>query len=278
MEVQFCARAEALRDDLASYATLHVWRTNLAVVQQVGCVAANLRLLSRQEEIRADRFLRQEPRRNYINGRGVLRRLLAIYLRRPPAELEIETTIFGKPFLALPADAWLSFNVAHSGTQLLVAIGYNRSIGVDIEHVRADLEQSELMQNHFAPEERSEIARLPPLHRPAAFFDYWTRKEAYLKATGRGFSTPPDSIVVSASPTAVLEVNGDRSVAARWALRDVPVAPGYAAAVAAQGEISRLRCLDYATLGLANVQMAELGRASPERGMELYKDLDNGVF
>lgn len=243
-------QAKKLRDDLASRANVHVWRISLVADQLPGSShAQDLRLLSPQERIRAGEFLRQEPRTNYIKARGVLRCLLGVYLQQHPADVKIETTEFGKPFLASQADAWLCFNIAHSGEQLLVAIGRDRRIGVDIERVREDLDYATLIHDHFAAEERAELAQLPPQDRLMAFFDCWTRKEAYLKATGHGLSTPLDSFVVSArpdTPSSLLKVEGDPIAAAIWTLRNVPVASGYAAAVAAAGEILNLRCLDYA--------------------------------
>jgi 4'-phosphopantetheinyl transferase len=248
-DISIPVQAKKLRDDLASPTNVHVWRANLTADQQTEYAMENFHLLSAQEQIRADGFLRNEPRANYIKVRGVLRNLLGFYLQQRPADVKIETSEFGKPFLASPADAWLCFNVAHSGTQALAAFGRDRRIGVDIERVREDLDHSALILNYFSAEERAELAQIPPLDRRRAFFDCWTRKEAYLKATGHGLSTALDSFVVSARPgaqNALLKVEGDPIAAAKWTLRDVPAAPGYAAAVAAAGRISELRRLDYA--------------------------------
>jgi len=253
LKVPIPIQAKDLRDELASRANVHVWRVDLRADQKIDSVAESMRLLSAHERIRANEFQRQEPRTNYVKTRGVLRRLLGIYLQQHPAYVKIETAEFGKPFLASSADAWLCFNVTHSGTQALVAIGRGRRIGVDIEQVREDLEHSSLIQKYFAAEERAELAQLPSPDRPRAFFDCWTRKEAYLKATGRGLFTPLDSFVVSTragAPNALIRVEDDPLAAARWTLRDVPVAPGYSAAVAAEGKILEVRCLDYAAAWL----------------------------
>jgi len=238
-----------LCDELASRANVHVWRVDLRAEQKIDGVAESMRLLSVQERIRANEFQRQEPRTNYVKTRGVLRRLLGMYLQQHPASVKIETAEFGKPVLASSADAWLCFNVTHSATQALVAIGRERRIGVDIEQVREELDHSALMQKYFAAEEQAELAQLPSPDRLRAFFDCWTRKEAYLKATGRGLLTPLDSFVVSTrsdAPNALISVEGDSLAAAGWTLHDVPVAPGYSAAVAAEGKIFAVRCLDYA--------------------------------
>jgi 4'-phosphopantetheinyl transferase len=241
-------QAAELRGELASRLDVHVWRVNLGADQTAGCDAERGRLLSAQERARSDSFRRQEPRTQYVETRAALRLLLGIYLQRHPADVRIETTAFGKPFLASPADAWLCFNVAHSGTEALIALGRERRIGVDIERICEDIDYACLMQNYFHLKEIAELAQLPASERLQAFFDCWTRKEAYLKATGHGLSTPLDSFQVSATPgasSALLSVKGDRFAAAGWTLRDIPVAPGYAGAVAAEGEILALRCLDF---------------------------------
>jgi len=252
-EVKMPIQAKELCDDLTLRANVHIWHVNLKADQKAGCAAESLRVLSAQERIRADGFPREEPRTNYVRTRGALRLLLAMYLQQHPAHVKIETAEFGKPVLASSADAWLCFNATHSATQALVAFGCERRIGVDIEQVRRDLDHFALMQKYFAVEEQAELAQLPSPDRLRAFFDCWTRKEAYLKATGTGLLTPLDSFVVTTRPgasNALISVEGDALAAAGWTLRGVPVASGYSAAVAAEGKIFGVRCLDYAAAWL----------------------------
>lgn len=238
----------ALRGEFVSRADVHVWHVDLGADPATGCDADRVYLLSAQERVRAESFRRQQPRTDYIKTRAALRHLLGIYLQRHPADIRIETTAFGKPFLAAPADGWLCFNVAHSGTQALIAFGCDRHIGVDIERICEDMDYAPLMPDYFELNEIVELAQLPVSERRRAFFDCWTRKEAYIKATGRGLSTPLDSFRVSVRPgaaSALLSVEGDKRAAAGWTLRDVLVRPGYAAAIAAEGGISTLLCLDF---------------------------------
>lgn len=252
-KVRILSEANDLREEMSSNANVHVWRVDLTADQQIDSVTEIMRLLSAHERTRASEFKRQEPRTNYVKTRGALRRLLGMYLRQHPAHVKIETAEFGKPFLASSADAGLCFNASHSGTWALVAIGRGRRIGVDIEQVREDLDYSALIQKYFAAEERAELAQRPSHDSLQAFFDCWTWKEAYLKATGKGLSTPLDSFVVSTRPgvpNALIRVEGNPLAAAGWTLRDVLVARGYSAAVAAEGKISEVRCLDYAAAWL----------------------------
>src|SRR5262249_59101464 len=82
-----------------------------------------------------------------------------------------------------------------------------------------------------------------------AFFLCWTRKEAYLKATGEGLSFPPERVGVSqgpGDPPSLLHVEGRPGEPGRWRLRDVTVSPGYVSAVAVQGEGGGRRCCGHA--------------------------------
>ena len=81
-----------------------------------------------------------------------------------------------------------------------------------------------------------------------AFFNGWTRKEAYLKARGDGLSLPLDQFEVSLAPdetARLLNVRGDRSESSRWSLQELSLGPGYAAALAVEGHNWRLTCWEW---------------------------------
>ena len=80
-----------------------------------------------------------------------------------------------------------------------------------------------------------------------AFFNCWTRKEAFIKAKGDGLALPLDQFDVSLAPgepAALLRTAWDPQEAARWALQDLAPAPDYRAAVAVAGYDWRLLCWD----------------------------------
>ena len=81
--------------------------------------------------------------------------------------------------------------------------------------------------------------------RPAAFFDGWTRKEAYIKAIGEGLAYPLERFSVSLSPHApakLEDVRDDPAEVERWSLAALAAAFGYAAALAIEGPLPRLLC------------------------------------
>jgi len=166
---------------------VHVWRAELDVAAKT---LAELReLLDEAERARADRFLRAEDRLRFTAARGLLRRLLGWYLQTPPQKIRFAYGPQGRPELADPAPgAGLRFNLSHSGEIVLIAFARDRAVGVDVEALRAPVDEAALARRYFRPEESARLAALPEAQRRREFFRMWTRKEALLKAKGLGVS------------------------------------------------------------------------------------------
>lgn len=227
-----------LRDELSRGAHVHVWQLALRTARRFVDETPSLALLDAAERQRADRFLVPDARACYLQCRAALRTLLGGYLGRHPADVCIGVAPHGKPTLTEAAEAWLCFNVSHSDERALVAVASRRPVGIDVERIRPDLDHEEMAVHHFAPEERAALARLPAAERCDAFFWYWTRKEAYLKATGDGLMTPLDSfhIVPAAAHAPVhVAVIGQPQASQRWTFHDVPVPREYAGALVVEG-------------------------------------------
>ena len=136
------------------------------------------------------------------------------------------------------ADSGLTFNVSHSGGVALFAVTRNRQIGVDVEHVRHDFETAAIAARFFSQREREQLAALAPEQRHEAFFRCWTRKEAYIKATGDGLSLPLSQFDVSIAvddDNALLATRPDTLESKRWTLRDVHAGQGYCGALCVAG-------------------------------------------
>ncbi|HKR22309.1 MAG TPA: 4'-phosphopantetheinyl transferase superfamily protein, partial [Pyrinomonadaceae bacterium] len=118
-------------------------------------------------------------------------------------------------------------------------------IGVDVERIRADFTSDDIARRFFSPSEVDVLCGLPSADRVDGFFRCWTRKEAYIKATGRGLSQALDSFDVTLGPreSAALIRNEDGSHE-RWTLVDIEVCPGYAGAAAIEGRVSGIRYLN----------------------------------
>jgi 4'-phosphopantetheinyl transferase len=178
-------------------------------------------------------------------GRGLLRIILGHYVEAPPEGLRFCYNPYGKPALDPTQDRGsLRFNLSHSGGRALYAVARGREVGVDVETIRTEFAGLAIAERFFAPAEVAVLRDLAPEHRTRAFFSCWTRKEAFIKARGKGLSIPLDTFEVSlapGAPAALLATHDDRDEAARWTLFDLDPGPGFAGALAVEGDRCRHR-------------------------------------
>ncbi len=205
-------------------------------------------ILSPDELVRAARLLRRDARQRFIAGRLFLRRSLGRCLDLAPAEILLESNEWGKPRLGgKQGKSGLCFNLSHADDWAILALSRGCDVGVDIELVREDLEFVPIARRYFSPRERELLFSLPEKEQRAAFYCCWTRKEAYLKGTGRGLSLPTDSFDVSLLPGHPPRLVGHRIDPAeidRWSLADIPLPPGLCGALAVKGRIGAVRFID----------------------------------
>lgn len=226
-------------------ADVHVWRVPLA--PPAAQVAALGQTLGEDERARAARFHFERDRTAYTVARGALRTLLGRYLGRDAAELAFGYRDKGKPYLAAPPGDALRFNVSHSGGLALLAFVRGREIGVDIEQRRPMLDLLGLAHTSFSPGEYAAFCALPPADQLHAFFSCWSRKEAFIKATGEGISQLAafDVSLAPSEPARLLRVDGEPPGRLRWSLQDLPAIPGYAAALVVEGHDLAIACWDW---------------------------------
>jgi 4'-phosphopantetheinyl transferase len=202
-------------------------------------------LLTGDELQRCNRLIDLKRRDRAIAGRGLLRGMLAGYLGESPEEILLSEGEFGKLHLSdhLEPDS-LSFNLAHAGDHLLLAVCLGCEVGVDLELVREDLDFRPMAERYFSEREQRELFSLPRSGQRAAFYRCWTRKEAYLKGTGTGFSQAANAFDVSLlpqHPPGLLGHRGSPAEVERWSIRDIEMPGRYCAAVAVEGEDPELK-------------------------------------
>lgn len=216
---------------------VHVWRASLD--QPADEIERLQSLLSPDEQERADRFHFSIHRDRFIVARGVLRSLLGRYLNLNPQAIGFVYSEKGKPSLAPEHnDPSLQFNLSHSQTLALYAIARNRAVGIDVEEIRDNYPHEKIASQFFSAEEVAVLQQLPPELKPQAFFNCWTRKEAYIKATGTGLSLPLDQFSVSlipGEPAQLLQISGNPEEVKRWRLQEIRPGLGYAGAIAVSG-------------------------------------------
>ena len=207
---------------------LHVWQ--IPLISRCQDLQDASKVLAVDERQRAGRFRFDIHRSRYILTHAAVRRILGSYLDQDARSILFEYSTYGKP--AIPEHN-ISFNLSHAENHALFALARSR-VGIDIEFIRDINNLAELIRM-FSPNEQMELLSQPLDQRTRTFFQCWTRKEAYIKALGLGFSLPLNSFDVSftSSEPARLRASRDPIVHADdWILYEVAVPPGYVAAAA----------------------------------------------
>lgn len=222
---------------------IDLWLARLNEPADDGATFAGV--LSADERARAKRFVFDRDRDQFVTTRAVLRHLLGGYLERDPGDIEFEYNRHGKPRL-IGQGSPLEFNVSHSSDAAVFAFSRAGAVGVDVEAIRNIADGDSLAERFFAPNEARTLRAVPPALRDQAFFNCWTRKEAFIKALGDGLSHALDSFEVTLAPSdpvRVVQVGGDTWEARHWTLTALPPEPGYAGALAVRGVPRAIRYL-----------------------------------
>lgn len=235
---------EGPKHPVLGYDEVHVWRARLNLNRSLLCQLREI--LSPDERQRADRYHFQRDREHFVAARGVLRDVLSRYTGAPPESLRFSYSEFGKPSLICDESGEAPFfNISHSDDVAIYAVTSAREVGVDIEKVREDFAGLDIAERFFSINEVAALRALPHAERAGAFFDCWTRKEAYIKARGEGLSCPLHLFTVSLAPgrpAALLHTDDDPQDAARWSMVDLYPEEGFRAALAVKGETPTIRC------------------------------------
>jgi 4'-phosphopantetheinyl transferase len=231
---------------------VEIWTAHLESFSdaEIGELAA---LLDGAEQTRAARFHFARDRRHYVASRGLLRRLLGAGLDRPATALVFEYGTQGKPALAASCSPGrvLRFNLAHSSGWAMFALVWDREIGIDLEsatRLKRDINALPgLAARVLSPRELAIWQTLPDLTaQDAAFLRAWTRKEAYVKATGKGLFDELANIEVAldaAAPKTSLTLRSipqEGEIMRHWALHDLSAPDGFAAALAVEQKAEHL--------------------------------------
>lgn len=229
--MQFLLRS-LLRNDFASNAaapwtalsdnTIHVWQIGLLAPSDM--IADCREILDAPEQERAARYIADVHRNRFILARASLRLLLGRYLGRAPRDVTFAYNAHGRPEIAPVPTPPLAFNLSHSGDTAMLAVTRLPSVGIDLEYHRKPDRIADLAERFFAPAEVRQWRDLPQELRLAGFFAGWSRKEAYIKAHGRGLNYPLDRFVISLDPrepARILATLNDPAEAARWRIENL---------------------------------------------------------
>jgi 4'-phosphopantetheinyl transferase len=213
---------------------LHIWRTSLEKSEEERAQLTSY--LSHDEQARAERFVFARDREHFVAAHGRLRELLGGYLGIGPDEVRFEAGPFGKPFVR---GTTIRFNMSHSKGLAVYAFALGREVGIDTEKIRPEFAGVDIAERYFSNTEQKELRQLAPERQPEAFFLCWTRKEAYVKAHGKGLQIPLDSFDVSLTPGGSVDLRSEDSE--RWGIWSFKPENGFAGAVVAEGRFADIR-------------------------------------
>ncbi|MEI6268804.1 MAG: 4'-phosphopantetheinyl transferase superfamily protein [Methylococcaceae bacterium] len=195
------------------------------------------RVLDEAEQAQAQKFKSELLHKRYVEIHGRLRNRLAHQLNDSPEKISIKKAEQGKPYLADYPE--LAFNLSHSADRVLIAMSWNCQLGVDIELCKPRINVSGLVNKCFAEEEIGYWNKLPETQKNQEFYRLWTRKEAFVKATGHGITLGLNQCVVyPENPTEFLRVPELCGKASAWHVLDIELGEGVCGAIVADKKLS----------------------------------------
>lgn len=177
--------------DLPSHEA-HLWYLLPDEVDDPTRLDSYLGWLSPDEHARRDRYLFERNKREYLLTRALVRWVLSRYADVEPAAWTFAQNEYGRPEIATPEHAWIRFNLTNTHGLLAMLVAREREVGVDVESRERRGENVNVADRFFSPIEVNELRSLPIERQRSRFFDYWTLKEAYIKARGMGLAIPLD--------------------------------------------------------------------------------------
>jgi 4'-phosphopantetheinyl transferase len=177
-------------------------------------------ILDQTEQQHANSIKNEQQYKRYVAVHARLRILLGDAVNAAPEQLRIHKAEFGKPYLVDYPE--LAFNLSHTANKMVVVTAYHCVLGVDIELCKPRTNLAALVDKCFAEEELNYWQQLPESHQTLAFYRFWTRKEAFVKATGRGIALGLKQCVVNPqNPSELLRIPENYGQASKWLIQDI---------------------------------------------------------
>ena len=224
-------------------ACVDVWRSQIDL--SAAKISEYRSMLCEEELKRTEKFTFPNKQEEYVVTRGLLRSALALVLKEDPASFSFKYSESSKPYLTTEVDRQaVAFNVSHSHGQALVAISLDRKLGVDIEKIRPEVEYEKLAERFFSKAEHKALMQCAAEERVAAFFATWTRKEAFVKAVGKGIAfglSEFDVNVDANAPPKMLHTRWDADDVNNWHMANIESVNSHMATVVADGRAFKLR-------------------------------------
>jgi 4'-phosphopantetheinyl transferase len=199
-------------------------------------------LLPDEEIAQERRFTHQPSRLLFLASRALMRTVVSTYTGEDPRGVKFERNRYGKPALQAPARRPLEFNLSNTRGLVVCAVSLRHAVGVDVEPSVRDADHLGLARHYFAAAEVAALESLPPPRRAGAFIEFWTLKEAFIKARGMGLSLPLDSFAFSLAPDRAAQISFPGAagpVRCDWQFAQLQLGGRYQIALAVEAPASR---------------------------------------
>lgn len=234
---------------IASADTIDVWLAFYDEIADETLLDAYRHLLSPCELEQEPRFYFAHDRKRYRVTRALVRTVLSRYAGLAPRDWRFAVNAYGRPEIANAGAELdgLSFNLSHTRGLIAMGVSRHRVLGVDVEHLNTREVSTGIADRFFAPSEVAELATVPPAQRQDRFFEYWTFKEAYIKARGMGLSIPLEQFSFQYRHAHAVDLSIEPALgddASRWNFWQYRPTPDYLLAICAErgdGAPPRLR-------------------------------------
>ncbi len=189
----------------------HIWFAFPLEINDAQTLQAYYSLMNEEERKRQKRYYFKEDRHNCLVTRALVRSILSRYVKKSPEEWQFSKNRYGRPRIrgkksTLP----LQFNLSHTDGLIACIITKQNDIGIDVENLKNRNVNLQVADRFFSPLEVSDLHMLPGPKRRSRFLEYWTLKESYIKACGKGLSIPLDQFSFIFSKNGSLSIEFDK--------------------------------------------------------------------
>jgi 4'-phosphopantetheinyl transferase len=171
-------------------ADVEIWAAFTDEIRDPKLLGSYRELLTDDERAREMRFRFPSDQHRFLLTRALVRTVLSKYASVAPNDWRFAPDAYGRPQIQNAAAdvAAITFNVSHTQGLIILGITRRNALGIDTEHLWSRTASTAVAERYFAPDEAAALRELPESQRHQRFFDYWTLKESYIKARGRGLA------------------------------------------------------------------------------------------
>lgn len=158
-----------------------------------------------------------------------------------PRDIKFLYEVYGKPFLHIDSD--INFNVSHSYQEIVIAFTRQLNIGIDIEFIQEGFDVGYIINNLASKKERKMFCNINEHKKIECFFKWWTCKEAYIKAIGKGFYENLKNFDVTLYPDEdpeIFNIKNNSNEVDQWDVKNIPIFSGYSCTLVAEKPMKKI--------------------------------------